>query len=198
MRAPCSSTSTTNPSATSARQASCRGRHLVLTVIHILPWLSTVTKFAGGRETPSTSTSQGASAPWWSRRHIPPASPRLASRNEPSAFNATPLGRSSIPVFFASHTCWLPSARTTATPPRQSGTNTSPAGVPSTHSGRWRPRPTASKDRGRVTAVDIEFSNVYGDAAPVKPRGISTMQLGVIADDVTGATDLASVLRRDG
>ncbi|MEO7793064.1 MAG: 3-oxo-tetronate kinase [Vicinamibacterales bacterium] len=43
---------------------------------------------------------------------------------------------------------------------------------------------------------DIEFGNVY-DVARLR-QGHRLMLLGAIADDVTGGTDLGSVLRRDG
>ncbi len=44
--------------------------------------------------------------------------------------------------------------------------------------------------------LDIEFTNVYGKGSSVNPG--CAMYLGAVADDVTGGTDLASLLRRAG
>ena len=151
------------PSATSGRQPSCRGARRVLTEIQTRPRWSDVTKFAGGSVTPSTSVTNGASRPFRSSRHTPPAPPRLASRNDPSGRSAIPLGRTSS-VVRASHVSCEPSAvtrpcsssldearraesgrrRMRVTPPRQSGTKRSPFGCARTHSGRCRSLPTGS------------------------------------------------------
>ena len=93
IRAPRSSTSTTNPSAISRRHARCRGRCLVLTETQRRPIASGVTKFVGGTSMPSTCCRTGRTEPSRPRRHTPPvSSPRWATRNPWSPSSANPLG----------------------------------------------------------------------------------------------------------
>ena len=98
----------------------------------------------------------------WSR-HTPPPTPRFARRNDPSGSIAIPLGRMSC-VLVASHVTCDPSASSFVTPPRQSGTQTSPSGFARTHSGRCRSLPTGSSsetDTGPTSGVS--FTGAHGN-----------------------------------
>src|SRR5262249_26013121 len=103
------------------------------------------------------------------------ASPRFAIRNEPSSRRSMPLGRNSTGVFVASHVCCEPSAAIRVTPPRQSETYTELSRSTTTHSGRCRPVPNASREPGdHGNRIDDEFIDVYGNGSAASWSSHST------------------------
>ncbi len=193
MRAPRSSTRTTKPSLTSARQASWRGRRRVLTEIQVLP------SFVGRHEIRRRNRDAVDFEQPRCERAIPIEPPDSAGIAEiGDQERAVLVQRDAVGTQLESVRARARRAacRRRARPRRHRASR-----------GRTRRRRACRAriraDGGRAHRLERRWtararlnSHVYDDRS--RQMLLHSMHLGVVADDVTGATDLASVLRRDG